>query len=119
MRGFKAAVILGVLTLAPTLALADDSRIAKYPIERAEGPDLATAIGYYARTRALLVTALREFDKGRAKGDPSSLLDTDLWRHTIEDRISDLDRVLSPQPRATRDGVAFEPDSRLIGGGGK
>jgi hypothetical protein len=107
-------ILACLLSVTPTLTLAETSTVS---LEQAQGTRLATAIGHYARARSLLIAAIREFDKGRAKADPASLLDTDAWRDTLRDRVSDLDRVLAPQPRATRDGVAFDPDSRLIGSG--
>ena len=57
------------------------------------------ATAHYARARNLLITALNEFDKGR---------------NTLIDRAEDLDRVLDPQPRATKGGITFEADPRLL-----
>lgn len=84
-------------------------------VERADGARLASAVGHFARSRSLLIAALQEFDKGNAMVDPSAMLDAKEWRHSLIDRANDLERVLDPQPRATRSGVKFSPDSRLIG----
>ncbi len=83
-------------------------------IERASGEKLATAVGHYARARSLLIAAVREFDKGAKLANPNVLLDSQQWRSTLIDRTQELDRVLDPQPRASRTGVRFEADTRLL-----
>jgi len=74
----------------------------------------ADAVAHYARSRALLVSALNEFDKGRKLARPDELIDSTKWRNTLIDRAEDLERVLDPQPRATRGGIKFEADPRLL-----
>lgn len=74
----------------------------------------AEAVAHYARSRALLVAAINEFDKGRNIAKPDELLDSKKWRNTLIDRAEDLERVLDPQPRATRGGIRFEADPRLL-----
>lgn len=74
----------------------------------------AEAIAHYARSRALLVASINEFDKARKLARPDELLDTTKWRTTLIDRAEDLERVLDPQPRATRGGIKFEADPRLL-----
>jgi hypothetical protein len=74
----------------------------------------AEAVAHYARSRALLVAAINEFDKARKLAKPDELLDSNAWRTTLIDRAEDLERVLDPQPRATRGGIKFEADSRLL-----
>ncbi|HMO02721.1 MAG TPA: hypothetical protein PKD37_07075 [Oligoflexia bacterium] len=85
-------------------------------IQRAKGAKLAAAIGYFARTRSLLIAALREFDAGLKIADPSMLLDTERWRASIVERASELERILDPQPIIAEDGVKFKADPRLISG---
>lgn len=87
-------------------------------LERAEGPVLAQAVGHYARSRSLLLAALREFDKADRLVHPGALLDVREWRSDILSRAEDLERVLDPQPRTTETGVYFQPDSRLLGAAG-
>ena len=72
------------------------------------------AVAHFARARSLIIAALHEFDKGRKIASPSDLLDTAQWRNTLIDRAEDLDRVLDPQPRATKGGIKFEADPRLL-----
>lgn len=74
----------------------------------------AEAVAHYARSRALLVSALHEFDKGRKLARPDELIDSTKWRNTLIDRAEDLERVLDPQPRATKGGIKFEADPRLL-----
>lgn len=83
-------------------------------IERAEGEKLATAVGHFARSRALLLSAIREFDKGLKHANPQTLIDVNEWRNSTLDRAEDLERILAPQPRTSEAGVNFEADSRLL-----
>ncbi len=85
------------------------------PLERAKGEELATAVGHYARSRSLLAAAIREFDQGYRIANPEALLDVSQWRTSLLERASELDRILDPQPRATKGGVKFEADNRLLG----
>jgi hypothetical protein len=74
----------------------------------------AEAVAHYARSRALLISALHEFDKARNLAKPDELLDSTKWRNTLIDRAEDLERVLDPQPRVTKGGIRFEADPRLL-----
>ena len=83
-------------------------------LESAKGERLATAIGHYARARSLLIEALREFDRGRQVASPDVVLNTTDWRDSVAERAHDLEVILDPQPRATRGGVKFGADTRLL-----
>jgi len=83
-------------------------------IGRASQEETAEAIAHFARSRALLVTALNEFDQGRKIARPDDLLDPVKWRNTLIDRAEDLERVLDPQPKATKGGIKFSADPRLL-----
>ena len=74
----------------------------------------AEAVAHYARSRALLISAVHEFDKARKIAKPDELLDSTKWRNTLIDRAEDLERVLDPQPRVTKGGIRFEADPRLL-----
>ena len=80
----------------------------------AENQNTTEAIALFARSRSLIIAALHEFDKGRKLASPNQLLDPVQWRNTLIDRAEDLDRVLDPQPRATKGGIKFEADPRLL-----
>ena len=43
----------------------------------------AEAVAHYARARALLITALNEFDQARKLARPDELLDPVKWRNTL------------------------------------
>lgn len=81
---------------------------------QANQEETTEAIAHFARARSLVIAALHEFDKGRKLASPHELLDTAQWRNTLIDRAEDLDRVLDPQPRATKGGIRFEADPRLL-----
>lgn len=74
----------------------------------------AEAVAHYARSRALLIKAINEFDKGRRLSKPDELLDSIKWRNTLIDRAEDIERILAPQPRVTKGGIYFEADPRLL-----
>lgn len=81
---------------------------------QADNQVTAEAVAHFARARSLVIAALHEFDKGRKLASPNQLLDPVQWRNTLIDRAEDLDRVLDPQPRATKGGIKFEADPRLL-----
>ncbi len=83
-------------------------------LSNAEPAQAAEAVAHYARSRALIVSAINEFDKARKLAKPDELIDSTRWRNTLIDRAEDLERVLDPQPRATKGGLKFEADSRLL-----
>ena len=114
-NSLKLLGLFGFIAITSLIIPGATAQVAPVAIERAQGPRLATAIGHYGRARNLLLTAIREFDKGAKLADPSALIDAKEWRDTLVYRAEDLERILAPQPRATRDGVKFEADSRLIG----
>ena len=83
-------------------------------IERANGERLSAAMGHFARSHALLIQAIREFDRGRQIAKPDAVLDSQRWRSGLVQRTKDIQRVLAPQPRVSNAGVRYEPDSRLL-----
>ena len=83
-------------------------------IDNMSGPRLAAAMGHYSRAKALLITAVREFDEGVKITNPDLLLNSDAWRKAVIDQASDLDKVLAPQARAPEGGVQYDGDARLL-----
>lgn len=81
---------------------------------QASQEEAAEAVAHYARSRALLIASLNEFDKARKIAKPDELLDSTKWRNTLIDRAEDLERVLDPQPKATKGGIKFSADPRLL-----
>lgn len=82
--------------------------------EVASGERLATAVGHYSRARALLIEAVRSFEMGRSVAKPDSLINSDQWKKDLIARAEDLEIILNPQPRATKTGVKFGADTRLL-----
>jgi len=76
------------------------------------GPErMAAATGHYARARAMLVEALAEFDHAMSIASPDLLLDSEEWRLSVISRAEDLNRLLDPKPRVSRQGVRFSTDA--------
>jgi hypothetical protein len=88
-------------------------------LEGASGEKLAKATAHYARARSLLIAAVNEFDKGYKIATPDALLDSREWRTTLIDRAEELQKVLDPQPRASREGLRFDADTRLLNEAGR
>lgn len=82
--------------------------------EGASGDQLASAVGHYARSRSLLIEAIREFDRGTKIANPDSILNSEEWRNSLVSRAEDLERILAPQPRVSKGGVKFQADTRLL-----
>jgi len=80
----------------------------------ADHESLAIATGHYARSRSLLLAAIREFDAGYKLANPDLILDSKIFRNTLISRAKELEHVLDPQPRASKTGVRFNPDTRLL-----
>lgn len=109
-----AFLILGLLSFVTLGGTATYASPPSQHLRKAHPEITAESIAHYARSRALLIKAINEFDKGRALAKPDELLDSTKWRNTLIDRAEDLEKVLDPQPRATKGGIYFEADSRLL-----
>jgi hypothetical protein len=79
----------------------------------------AAAVGHYARSRSLLIAALREFDQGYKLAKPDAIIDSKQWRDDLISRAEDLERILAPQARASKFGVKYDADPRLLGAAGE
>ncbi|MCB0309841.1 MAG: hypothetical protein KDD42_01320 [Bdellovibrionales bacterium] len=108
------AVFSAVALMLPIFAAQADADRGT-PLQSASSEKLSEAMGHYSRARALLIAAVNEFDKGLGKVNPEALLQVDNWRGSVIERARELERVLDPQPRASKGGVQYEPDPRLIG----
>ena len=104
-------VVSGLLVITPSTGLAD----SPITIERAEGITLSKAVGHWSRARAYMNLAVREFDKGTEIVDPDAVIDAKELRSDILNKIQILERVIDPQPRATEEGVRYDPAPELIG----
>jgi hypothetical protein len=83
--------------------------------EQREKMRINRAVAHYSRARALIVSAIDEFDKGRQLADPSLLLRGDEWRANLVNRIKEMEKVIAPRPREADAGVSLPADSRLLG----
>ena len=111
---FSALLVVST-TLSAFSATTCSAETQQVALERAKGEQLATAVGHYSRARSLLIAAINEFDQGLKLANPDSLIDSKEFRNSLIDRSEELERVLDPQPRATKTGIKFSADSRLIG----
>ncbi|MCB0336183.1 MAG: hypothetical protein KDD62_07750 [Bdellovibrionales bacterium] len=109
----RATILVICLSISAFIAPLS-AEVKPVSLERAQGEKLATAVGHYARARSLLLAALREFDAGLKQANPQVIIDVKEWREDIINRSEDLDKVIAPQPRSTKHGVQFNPDSRLL-----
>ena len=115
MRMILAAwVVIGAATTLVGGSISASADSGSRSLGSARPEVAAEAVAHYARSRALLISAIHEFDKARKLAKPDELLDSTKWRNTLVDRAEDLERVLDPQPRVTKGGIKFEADSRLL-----
>ncbi len=103
----------GLLLLAVTPALTAVSS-ANAETSYASIQRKNAAIGHYARARALMVDALAEFEQARKYARPDMLIDPEEWRLSVISRTEELNRILDPKPKVTRDGVRFQANKLLI-----
>lgn len=73
-----------------------------------------TALGHYSRARSLLLEAVKEFEMGRKIARPDLLVDPEEWRISVISRTEELNRILDPKPRISRQGVRFNAEKLLI-----
>ncbi len=104
-------LLFSIFLLIPINVFAEDAPF----IEQATDAQIKKAQGHYARSRSLLIAAVNEFDRATAVANPESLLDVSRFRTTLIDRAEELERILDPQPRSSKEGVRFSPDTRLLG----
>jgi hypothetical protein len=110
----KSAIALVMTVVAVFGASVASAEARPVNVGQAGQEETAEAVAHFARSRALLIAALNEFDKGRKIARPDDLLDPIKWRNTLIDRAEDLERVLDPQPKATKGGIKFSADTRLL-----
>jgi len=72
------------------------------------------AVGHYARARALLVEAMREFDAGKDIARPDLILNSETWKAGVSARADELAHVISPEGRETAGGTRFKENKSLL-----
>ena len=72
------------------------------------------AVGHYARARAMMVEALKEFEQGRRLARPDLLVDSEDFRLRLVSLTEELNRLVDPKPRVTRQGAVFRANPRMV-----
>lgn len=72
------------------------------------------AITYYSRARTMLVEALSEYEQGRRYAQPNMLHDPEEFRLALISLTEELNRLVDPHVRITRDGVRVKANPRMI-----
>lgn len=72
------------------------------------------AKAHISRARTLLVEALEEFEESRKYARPDLLLDSEDWRLRVISLTEQLNRVIDPKARVTREGAVFRVPPRLV-----
>ncbi len=72
------------------------------------------AKAHMSRARTLLVEALEEFEEARKYARPDLLLDSEDFRLRVISLTEQLNRVIDPRPRITREGAVFRVPPRLV-----
>lgn len=105
---------LGEPSPSELASVQEQSAVTIPAIEQADPESVAVAVGHYARARSLLIAALREFDKGTQVASPNAILNSKAWRKDIAERTEELNHILAPQPRASKRGMRYEANRRLL-----
>lgn len=103
---FIGMLALGLGSIAPGEVSADTKYASK------ERSTIARA--HMSRARALLVEALAEFEESRKYARPDLLIDSEDWRLRVVSLTEQLNRVVDPRPRVTREGAVFRAPPRLV-----
>ncbi len=109
-RKLRSLCYLSLAALAAAVAVSPAGAESNYATEQRKN----AAMGHYARARTMLVEALAEFEQARKYARPDMLLDPEEWRLSVISRTEELNRVLDPKPRVSRDGVRFQANPILI-----
>lgn len=72
------------------------------------------AITYYSRARTMMVEALAEYEQGRRYAQPNMLHDPEEFRLAVISLTEELNRLVDPHVKITRDGVRVKANPRLI-----
>jgi hypothetical protein len=98
--------LIGAGSFIPSTASADTKYASK------ERSTISRA--HMSRARTLLVEALAEFEEGRKYARPDLLLDSEDWRLRVVSLTEQLNRVIDPKPRVTREGAVFRTPPRFV-----
>lgn len=107
----RSAAMIAVFSLAFSATFAvEEAEAQRYAAKERKN----AAVGHYARARSMMVEALKEFEQGRRLARPDLLLDSEDFRLKLISLTEDLNRVIDPKPRITRDGAVFRANPRMV-----
>lgn len=72
------------------------------------------ATTYYSRARTMLVEALAEYEQGRRYAQPNMIHDPEEFRLALISLTEELNRLVDPHVKITRDGVRVKANPRMI-----
>lgn len=72
------------------------------------------ARAHISRARSLMVEALAEFEESKKYARPDMLIDSEDWRLRVISLTEQLNRIVDPKPRVTREGAVFRTPPRLV-----
>jgi hypothetical protein len=114
MGSYKFRKIIGMLSLGICFSapLFSGDAVAQQQYASRERATVARA--HMSRARTLLVEALAEFEESKKYARPDMLIDSEDWRLRVISLTEQLNRVVDPQPRVTREGAVFRTPPRFI-----
>ena len=110
MGSWKNRYLVGFLTLATITS----SGVVYAEQVYASKARATVARAHMSRARTLMVEALAEFEEARKYARPDMLIDSEDWRLRVISLTEQLNRVVDPKPRVTREGAVFRTPPRFI-----
>ena len=83
-------------------------------IENADKKTITAATGHYSRARSLLISALKEYDRGVKRADPSSIVNSKKVRNSIIYSARELERLIAPRARKSESGIQYSEEPGLL-----
>ncbi len=99
-----------ILALLLSLSVNAQAQNARYASEQRAN----AAVAYYSRARTMLVEALAEYEQGKKYARADMLHDSEEFRLTLISLTEQLNKLVDPQIRITRDGIRVRANPRLI-----
>lgn len=72
------------------------------------------AVTYYSRARTMLVEALADYEQGRRYAQPNMIHDPEEFRLALISLTEELNRLVDPHVKITRDGVRVKANPRMV-----
>lgn len=100
------SIVLAILMLVQSA----NAQNARYASEQRAN----AATTYYSRARTMLVEALAEYEQGRRYAQPNMIHDPEEFRLALISLTEELNRLVDPHVKITRDGVRVKGNPRMI-----